>query len=76
MASQENTNRAPMLSFLSASLLSLAFAALTLICRSPERGYSDVDIAAGALFVLVLSLMISLLLWPMVLEKHGSKGKM
>lgn len=73
MATQESKNRAPMLSFLSAIILSLAFAAITLVYRNSLRSYSDVDIVAGAVFVLILSLMIFLLLWPMILERRISR---
>ncbi|MBP2029563.1 putative membrane protein YagU involved in acid resistance [Methanohalophilus levihalophilus] len=72
MVTQINTNRAPMLSFISAILLSLLFVVLTLVYRNPARSYSEVDIAAGAIFILILSLMIFLLLWPMILEKWFS----
>ncbi|MDK2893160.1 hypothetical protein [Methanohalophilus sp.] len=72
MVEQKSKNRAPMLSFLSAILLSLVFAVFTLIYRNDIRTYSDVDIAAGTLFVLILSLMIFLLLWPMILERKIS----
>jgi FtsH-binding integral membrane protein len=67
-------NLAQILSFLTAFLLGLVFAATALLYRNSERIYSNVDIAAGALFVLVLSLMISLLLWPIVLEKYVADG--
>ncbi len=72
MATKEDKNRVPILSFLSALLLSLAFVLLTLVYRSPLRSYSEVDIAAGAIFVLILSLMIALLIWPIILERNLS----
>jgi hypothetical protein len=71
MAVKEKTNAAPIISILSAGLLGLATGIAAFLGRSPERYYSDTDIAAGVLFVFVLSLMIFLLLWPLVLQKYG-----
>jgi len=40
-----------------------------------EASYTQVDIAAGSIFVLVITMIISLSLWPRIIDRLESRNK-
>lgn len=54
--------------------LFLIGAFITNISRE-EMAYTQVDMAAGSIFVFVITMIISLSLWPKVTERLDSRGK-
>jgi purine-cytosine permease-like protein len=76
--STENKQRIVLLLSLSTSLmlvvLFLSGALLTNLSRE-EIPYTQVDMAAGSIFVFVISMIISLSLWPRVTDRLENREK-
>jgi purine-cytosine permease-like protein len=76
--SEEQKTRAVFFSSLATSLgLSLLFLAGALLTNASMGGaaYTQVDMAAGSIFVFVIALIISLSLWPRVMDRLENKEK-
>jgi membrane protein YdbS with pleckstrin-like domain len=66
------------LSSLATSLVIMNLFLLAAIITNMSKGeiaYTQVDIAAGSIFVFVISMIISMSIWPKILEKIESKEK-
>lgn len=76
--STENKQRIVLLLSLATSILLviifLSGALLTNISRG-EIAYTQVDIVAGSIFVFVISMIISLSLWPKIADRFESREK-
>ncbi|RXA17805.1 hypothetical protein EQO05_11650 [Methanosarcina sp. MSH10X1] len=76
--STENTQKVVLLlSFATSIVLVILFlsgALLTSISRG-ETAYTRVDMAAGSIFVFVISMIISLSLWPRIADRFESSEK-
>ncbi len=81
MVKSESKDSRPRLVLLSSIATSLVLVILFLfgaISTNVLRGgsaYTQVDIAAGSIFVFVISLIISLSLWPKVMDWLEKRGK-
>jgi hypothetical protein len=76
--SEEKKTRVVFLSSLVTSIgLSLLFLAGALLANASRGGaaYTQVDMAAGSIFVFVIGLIISLSLWPRVMDRLEKKEK-
>lgn len=66
------------LSSLATSLVIMNLFLLAAIITNMSKGeiaYTQVDIAAGSIFVFVISMIISMSIWPKILEKIESREK-
>jgi hypothetical protein len=76
--STDDRPRVVLLSSIATSILLVSLfllgAYLTNISRG-EVAYTQVDIAAGSIFVFVINMIISLSLWPKVMDRLESRGK-
>ena len=61
-----------MASIVSSILIVVVFFALALLKNSSRATtlYTDVDIIAGAIFVFILSMIVSASIWPGIIEKR------
>lgn len=72
----------PRLVLLSSIVTSIAlvslflFGALLTNSLREEMAYTQVDIVAGSIFVFVITMIISLSLWPKVMDRFESREKM
>jgi len=76
--SAENRPRVVFLSSVATSIVLVSlflFGALLINLSRNEAAYTQVDIAAGSIFVFVITMIISLSLWPRVMERFESGMK-
>ena len=76
--SAENRPRVVFLSSVATSIVLVSlflFGALLINLSRNEAAYTQVDIAAGSIFVFVITMIISLSLWPRVMERLESGKK-
>jgi hypothetical protein len=81
MAKFISTENRPRVVFLSSFVTSIVLVslflsgALLINFSRNEAAYTQVDIAAGSIFVFVITMIISLSLWPRVMERLESGKK-
>ncbi len=81
MAKFVSADNIPRVAFLSSVATSIVLVSLFLIgalltnLSRNEAAYTQVDIAAGSIFVFVITMIISLSLWPKVMDRLESGKK-
>ena len=76
-----STDKRPRLVFLSSIATSMVlvslflFGALLINVSRGETAYTQVDMAAGSIFVFVITMIISLSLWPKVMDRLENRAK-
>jgi hypothetical protein len=76
--STDDRPRVVLLSSIATSILLVSLFLLGTYLTNISRGevaYTQVDIAAGSIFVFVINMIISLSLWPKVMDRLESRGK-
>ena len=76
--SKNKKTKVVLLSSLATSLVIMNLFLLGAIITNMSKGemtYTQVDIAAGSIFVFVISMIISMSIWPKILEKLESREK-
>ena len=76
--SKNKKTKVVFLSSLATSLVIMNLFLLAAIITNMSKGeiaYTQVDIAAGSIFVFVISMIISMSIWPKILEKIESREK-
>lgn len=76
--SKDGRPRLVLLSSIASSALLVIIFLFGAISTNALRGglaYTQVDIAAGSIFVFVITMIISLSLWPRVLDRFEKRGK-
>ncbi|WP_410509183.1 hypothetical protein RSJ42_02650 [Methanosarcina hadiensis] len=74
--SKELRDRAVLLSSIATSIVLMGLfllGALLINTYAEEAGYTPVDIIAGCIFVFLITLIISLSLWPRVMDRLESR---
>ncbi len=77
-ASEYSKHRLVLLTSIGTSIALVVFFLFGAISTNAIRegaAYTQVDMIAGSIFVLVLSMIISLSLWPKIIDRFENKGK-